>query len=169
VLPIAKALFEAGNKVISIIGARTKEMLILEDEMRKVSTELYVTTDDGTYGHHGFVTDVLKQIIEKGEKIEEVVGIGPVIMMKAVSDVTRPHNIRTIVSLNTIMVDGTGMCGCCRATIGNETNLSASTGLSLTAIRLISRNLWPARKCITVKRGEPSGIISASLNFRRNS
>lgn len=128
VLPIAKALFEAGNKVISIIGARTKEMLILEDEMRKVSTELYITTDDGTYGHHGFVTDVLKQIIEKGEKIEEVVGIGPVIMMKAVSDVTRPYNIRTIVSLNTIMVDGTGMCGCCRATIGNETKFVCVDG-----------------------------------------
>jgi len=128
VLPIAKALFEAGNKVISIIGARTKEMLILEDDMRAVSTELYVTTDDGTYGHHGFVTDVLKQLIEKGEKIEEVVGIGPVVMMKAVSDVTRPHNIRTIVSLNTIMVDGTGMCGCCRATIGGETKFVCVDG-----------------------------------------
>ena len=128
VLPIAKALFEAGNKVISIIGARTKEMLILEDEMKAVSTELYVTTDDGTYGHHGFVTDVLKQIIEKGEKIEEVVGIGPVVMMKAVSDVTRPYNIRTIVSLNTIMVDGTGMCGCCRATIGGETKFVCVDG-----------------------------------------
>ena len=128
VLPIAKALFEAGNRVISIIGARTKEMLILEDEMKAVSTELYVTTDDGTYGHHGFVTDVLKQLIEKGEKIEEVVGIGPVVMMKAVSDVTRPHNIRTIVSLNTIMVDGTGMCGCCRATIGGETKFVCVDG-----------------------------------------
>jgi glutamate synthase (NADPH/NADH) small chain len=128
VLPIAKALFEAGNRVISIIGARTKEMLILEDDMRAVSTELFVTTDDGTYGHHGFVTDVLKQLIEKGEKIEEVVGIGPVVMMKAVSDVTRPHNIRTIVSLNTIMVDGTGMCGCCRATIGSETKFVCVDG-----------------------------------------
>jgi glutamate synthase (NADPH/NADH) small chain len=128
VLPIAKALFEAGNRVISIIGARTKEMLILEDDMRAVSTELFVTTDDGTCGHHGFVTDVLKQLIEKGEKIEEVVGIGPVVMMKAVSDVTRPHNIRTIVSLNTIMVDGTGMCGCCRATIGGETKFVCVDG-----------------------------------------
>jgi len=128
VLPIAKALFEAGNRVISIIGARTKEMLILEDDMRAVSTELFVTTDDGTYGHHGFVTDVLKQLIEKGEKIEEVVGIGPVVMMKAVSDVTRPHNVRTIVSLNTIMVDGTGMCGCCRATIGGETKFVCVDG-----------------------------------------
>ena len=128
VLPIAKALFEAGNKVISIIGARTKEMLILEDEMKAVSTELYVTTDDGSYGHHGFVTDVLKQLIEKGEKIKEVVGIGPVVMMKAVSDVTRPHNISTVVSLNTIMVDGTGMCGCCRATIGGETKFVCVDG-----------------------------------------
>jgi glutamate synthase (NADPH/NADH) small chain len=128
VLPIAKALFEAGNKVISIIGARTKEMLILEDEMKAVSTELYVTTDDGSYGHHGFVTDVLKQIIAKGEKIVEVVGIGPVIMMKAVCDVTKPHSIRTIVSLNTIMVDGTGMCGCCRATIGGETKFVCVDG-----------------------------------------
>jgi glutamate synthase (NADPH/NADH) small chain len=128
VLPIAKALFEAGNKVISIIGARTKEMLILEDEMKAVSTELFVTTDDGSYGHHGFVTDVLKQIIAKGEKIEEVVGIGPVIMMKAVCDVTKPHSIRTIVSLNTIMVDGTGMCGCCRATIGGETKFVCVDG-----------------------------------------
>jgi glutamate synthase (NADPH/NADH) small chain len=128
VLPIAKALFEAGNKVISIIGARTKEMLILEEEMKAVSTELYVTTDDGSYGHHGFVTDVLKQIIAKGEKIAEVVGIGPVIMMKAVCDVTKPHSIRTIVSLNTIMVDGTGMCGCCRATIGGETKFVCVDG-----------------------------------------
>jgi len=128
VLPIAKALFEAGNKVISIIGARTKEMLILEEEMKAVSTELYVTTDDGSYGHHGFVTDVLKQIIAKGEKISEVVGIGPVIMMKAVCDVTKPHSIKTIVSLNTIMVDGTGMCGCCRATIGGETKFVCVDG-----------------------------------------
>ncbi|HVN95879.1 MAG TPA: bifunctional dihydroorotate dehydrogenase B NAD binding subunit/NADPH-dependent glutamate synthase [Syntrophorhabdaceae bacterium] len=128
VLPIAKALFEAGNEVISIIGARTKEMLILEEEMKKASTKLYVTTDDGTYGHHGFVTDVLKQVIEEKKKIDLVVGIGPVVMMRAVSDVTRPHNIKTVVSLNTIMVDGTGMCGCCRATIGGETKFVCVDG-----------------------------------------
>ncbi|NLW35206.1 bifunctional dihydroorotate dehydrogenase B NAD binding subunit/NADPH-dependent glutamate synthase [Syntrophorhabdus aromaticivorans] len=128
VLPIAKALFQAGNKVISIIGARSKDMLILEDEMKAVSTELYVTTDDGTYGHHGFVTDVLKQIIEKGEKIDEVVGIGPVVMMMAVANTTKPYNLKTIVSLNTIMVDGTGMCGCCRATIGGETRFVCVDG-----------------------------------------
>ena len=146
VLPIAKALFETGNKVISIIGARTKEMLILEDEMKAVSTELYVTTDDGTYGHHGFVTDILKQLIEKGEKIDEVVGIGPVVMMKAVSDVTRPHNLKTIVSLNTIMVDGTGMCGCCRATIGGETKFVCVDGPEFDAHQVDFKELVDRQK-----------------------
>ena len=128
VLPIAKALFEAGNEVISIIGARTKDMLILEDEMSKASTKLYVATDDGTYGHHGFVTDVLKQVIEEKKNVALVIGIGPIVMMKAVSDVTRQHDIKTVVSLNTIMVDGTGMCGCCRATIGGETKFVCVDG-----------------------------------------
>lgn len=128
VYPIAKALFEVGNEVVSIIGARSKEMLILEDEMKAISTELYVTTDDGTYGHHGFVTDILKRFIDENRKINLVIGIGPVVMMKAVADTTRPHNIKTVVSLNTIMVDGTGMCGCCRATIGGETKFVCVDG-----------------------------------------
>ncbi|HOE16599.1 MAG TPA: bifunctional dihydroorotate dehydrogenase B NAD binding subunit/NADPH-dependent glutamate synthase [Syntrophorhabdaceae bacterium] len=128
VLPIAKALLEAGNEVISIIGARTKDMLILEEEMGKASTKLYVATDDGTYGHHGFVTDVLKQVIEEKKNVALVVGIGPIVMMKAVSDVTRQYDIKTVVSLNTIMVDGTGMCGCCRATIGGETKFVCVDG-----------------------------------------
>ncbi len=128
VYPIAKALYEAGNEVISIIGARTKEMLILEEEMKAISHELFVTTDDGSYGHHSFVTDVLKKLIGEGRKINLVIGIGPVIMMKAVTDVTRPHNLKTVVSLNTIMVDGTGMCGCCRATIGGETKFVCVDG-----------------------------------------
>jgi glutamate synthase (NADPH/NADH) small chain len=128
VYPIAKALYNAGNKVISIIGARNKEMLILEDEMRAVSHELYVTTDDGTYGRHGFVTDELKRLIDAGEKIAEVVAIGPIIMMRAVANVTRPAGLKTIVSLNSIMVDGTGMCGCCRATIGGETKFVCVDG-----------------------------------------
>lgn len=128
VLPIAKALYEAGNEVISIIGARTKEMLILEDEMKAVSHQLHVTTDDGTYGHHGFVTDVLKKVIEEKKTIGLVVGIGPVVMMRAVAEVTRPSSIKTVVSLNTIMVDGTGMCGCCRATIGGETKFVCVDG-----------------------------------------
>jgi ferredoxin/flavodoxin---NADP+ reductase len=120
VYPIAKALKAAGNKVISIIGSRTKKILILEDEMKQTSDELYVTTDDGSYGHHGFVTQILQKFIDEKRKIDIVVGIGPIPMMKAVCNVTRPHKIHTMVSLNPIMVDGTGMCGSCRVTIGGR-------------------------------------------------
>lgn len=120
VLPIAKAMKEAGNKVVSIMGARNKGLLILENEMREASHELHVTTDDGSYGHHGFVTQVLQKFIDEGMKIGCVVGIGPVPMMRAVANVTRPYNIQTVVSLNPIMVDGTGMCGACRVTIAGK-------------------------------------------------
>ncbi|MDP2688916.1 MAG: sulfide/dihydroorotate dehydrogenase-like FAD/NAD-binding protein [Deltaproteobacteria bacterium] len=120
VLPIAKAMKEAGNRVISIIGARNKSLLILEEEMREVSDELHITTDDGSYGHHGFVTQVLQRFIDDGMKIGCVVGIGPVPMMRAVSNVTKPHGILTMVSLNPIMVDGTGMCGACRVTVAGQ-------------------------------------------------
>lgn len=120
VYPIAKELRAAGNKVISIIGARTKELLILENEMKNTSDEFYVTTDDGSYGHHGFVTQILQKFIDEKRKLDIVVGIGPIPMMKAVCNVTRPHKIHTVVSLNPIMVDGTGMCGSCRVTIGGK-------------------------------------------------
>jgi len=119
--PTAKALKEAGNHVISIIGGRTKELVILEDEMKAVSDEVYPTTDDGSYGFHGFVTQKLQQLIDEGRKLDFVLAIGPIPMMKAVADVTRPYGIKTVVSLNPIMVDGTGMCGGCRAIVGNET------------------------------------------------
>jgi len=120
VLPIARALKAAGNKVISIIGARTKGLLILEKEMRETSDELWITTDDGSCGHHGFVTQVLQNFINEGLKIGCVVGIGPVPMMRAVANTTRPYKLLTVVSLNPIMVDGTGMCGACRVTIGGK-------------------------------------------------
>ncbi|MBI5469191.1 MAG: sulfide/dihydroorotate dehydrogenase-like FAD/NAD-binding protein [Deltaproteobacteria bacterium] len=120
VLPIARALKEAGNKVVSIIGARNKGLLILEKEMREASDTLYVTTDDGSYGHHGFVTQVLQNLIDEGMKIGFVVGIGPIPMMRAVSNTTKPYDILTMVSLNPIMVDGTGMCGACRVTVGGK-------------------------------------------------
>ncbi len=119
--PTAKGLKEAGNYVISIIGGRTKEFVILEDEMRAVCDEVYPTTDDGSYGFHGFVTQKLQQLIDDGVKIDFVLAIGPIPMMKAVAEVTRPYNIHTVVSLNPIMVDGTGMCGGCRATVDNKT------------------------------------------------
>jgi len=118
--PTAVALKQAGNHTISIIGGRTKEFVILENEMKKVCDEVYVTTDDGSYGKHGFVTDQLKELIEK-KKIDFVLAIGPIPMMKAVADVTREKGIQTVVSLNPIMVDGTGMCGGCRALVDNKT------------------------------------------------
>jgi ferredoxin/flavodoxin---NADP+ reductase len=125
--PITRALKEAGNHVRAIIGARTKDLLILEDKMKVASHELHVCTDDGSYGHHGFVTDVLKQILEK-EDIKLVVGIGPVPMMKFVCKVTAQYQVKTLVSLNAIMVDGTGMCGCCRVSVGNKTQFACVDG-----------------------------------------
>jgi ferredoxin--NADP+ reductase len=119
--PTAVALKQAGNETISIIGGRTKEFVILEDEMKKVCDEVYPTTDDGSYGYHGFVTQKLKDLIDSGKKIDFVLAIGPIPMMKAVADVTRPYGIQTFVSLNPVMVDGTGMCGGCRATVDNKT------------------------------------------------
>jgi len=118
--PIAKALKEAGNYVISIIGGRSKDYVILESEMKMICDEVYPTTDDGTYGYKGFVTDKLKGLLST-KKIDFVLAIGPILMMKAVADATRPYGIKTVVSLNPIMIDGTGMCGGCRATVDNKT------------------------------------------------
>lgn len=128
VYPIARGLKEAGNKVISIIGARSKDILILEKEMRAASDETIVTTDDGSYGVKGFVTTALAQLVERGEKIDLVYAIGPVVMMKSVADATRPLGLKTIVSLNPIMVDGTGMCGGCRVQVGDETKFACVDG-----------------------------------------
>ncbi|OQY01103.1 MAG: ferredoxin-NADP reductase [Desulfobacteraceae bacterium 4572_130] len=125
--PIARGLKQAGNDVATIIGSRNKDLLILEDKMVKASNNFYVCTDDGSKGHHGFVTDVLKDILEKND-IDLVVAIGPVPMMKFVSMITKEKNIETMVSLNPIMVDGTGMCGCCRVSIGDETKFACVDG-----------------------------------------
>jgi ferredoxin/flavodoxin---NADP+ reductase len=125
--PITRGLKEVGNNVIAIIGARTKDLLILEDKMTAASHELHVCTDDGSYGHHGFVTDVLKEVLEK-EEVKLVVGIGPVPMMKFVCKVTEPFKVKTLVSLNSIMVDGTGMCGCCRVSVGGKTQFACVDG-----------------------------------------
>ena len=125
--PITRGLKELGNRVVAIIGARTKDLLILEEKMKAASHELHVCTDDGSYGHHGFVTDVLKDILEK-EDVKLVVGIGPVPMMKFLCKLTQEYKVKTIVSLNPIMVDGTGMCGCCRVTVGGETRFACVDG-----------------------------------------
>jgi ferredoxin--NADP+ reductase len=125
--PITRGLKQMGNNVISIIGARNKDLLILEDQMKEASHDLNVCTDDGSYGHKGFVTDVLKDILEK-EDVRLVVGIGPVPMMKFVCQVTKTKNVKTLVSLNPIMIDGTGMCGGCRVTVGGETKFACVDG-----------------------------------------
>ena len=119
--PTAVALKQAGNYTISIVGARTKDLVILEDEMRANCDEVHITTDDGSYGFHGFVTQKLLELINSGKKIDFVLAIGPIPMMRAVAETTRPFGIKTVVSLNPVMVDGTGMCGGCRATVDNKT------------------------------------------------
>ena len=125
--PITRAMKKIGNHVITILGARNKDLLILEDLMRKVSDDFYITTDDGSYGRHGLVTDALKDILDK-EDISLVVAIGPVPMMKFVSLLTKKYDVPTLVSLNPIMVDGTGMCGCCRVTVDNTTKFACVDG-----------------------------------------
>jgi ferredoxin--NADP+ reductase len=126
-LPTARALYDAGNHVISILGARTRDLLILEDEVRAVSHETYVLTDDGSYGEKGLVTDKLKTIIAS-RPVDLVLAIGPVPMMRAVAETTRPPAIRTVVSLNSIMVDGTGMCGGCRVVVGGKSAFACVDG-----------------------------------------
>jgi ferredoxin--NADP+ reductase len=127
-LPIATAFKRAGNHLISIVGARTKELLILEDEMRAISDQITVTTDDGSYAKKGFVTTALQELIDAGTKIDLCIAIGPVPMMRAVAEVTRPHSIKTVVSLNPIMVDATGMCGACRVSVGGKTRFVCVDG-----------------------------------------
>ena len=126
--PIAKAMKEAGNTVVSIIGARDKSLVILEDEMRASSDELYVTTDNGSYGRKGFVSEALADILKDGRKIDIVYAIGPVPMMRVIAEQTRPHGLKTIVSLDAIMIDGTGMCGACRVTVGGQTKFTCVDG-----------------------------------------
>ncbi len=127
--PQAKAYREAGNRVISIIGARNEELLILEDEMRARSDKLYIATDDGSKGHHGFVTDIIKEILDGDEEeVARIVVIGPPIMMRVAAGVTAPYDVETIVSLNPMMIDGTGMCGGCRVSVGGETKFACVDG-----------------------------------------
>ncbi len=128
VFPITRALKEAGNEVISIIGSRNQQLLFWAEEMRAVSDELLITSDDGSVGEKGLVTEPLRAMLEKGKKIDVVYAIGPLVMMRAVAETTRPYGVKTVVSLNSIMVDGTGMCGACRVTVGNETKFSCVDG-----------------------------------------
>ncbi len=126
--PIARALKEAGNHVISIIGARNKELLIMEEQMRLASDELIITTDDGSYGFHGFPTQVLKEMLDEKKPIARVIAVGPVLFMRFVGKTTEPYGVKTIVSLNPIMLDGTGMCGGCRVVVDGKTFFACVDG-----------------------------------------
>lgn len=126
--PVISELGKAGNYVISILGARNEKLLMLEKEIKELSDEIHICTDDGSKGTKGFVSNVLQNLIDEGKKINVVWAIGPVIMMKVVAELTRKYNIKTVVSLNPIMVDGTGMCGGCRVTIGDETKFACVDG-----------------------------------------
>jgi ferredoxin--NADP+ reductase len=128
ILPKCKELHRRGVKVISIIGARSKDLIILEDEMRACSDEVHICTDDGSRGFKGFVSDKLKELIDGGLKCDEVVAVGPIPMMRATAETTRPYGLKTWVSMNPIMVDGTGMCGACRITVGGETKFVCVDG-----------------------------------------
>jgi len=128
IVPIARAMRREGNKVISIMGARSKDLIFWEDELHSVSDQLIITTDDGSYGRKGLVTEPLKELLETGEKVDRVIAIGPSIMMKYCAKTTEPFGVKTIVSLNPIMVDGTGMCGSCRVSVGGVTRFVCVDG-----------------------------------------
>ena len=126
--PQAKELHNMGAKVDTIVGFRNKDIIILEDELKAASDNLYITTDDGSNGVKGFVSDILKNLIEQGEKYDLVIAIGPLIMMKVISNLTKQYGVKTIVSLNPVMIDGTGMCGGCRVTVGGKTKFACVDG-----------------------------------------
>lgn len=127
IYPVARALKEAGNHITAIVGARSKGLLILEEELKAASSKFYITTDDGSYGRKGFTTDILKELLEE-EKYGLVYAVGPIPMMQKVAQVTHVFGVRTIVSLNALMVDATGMCGCCRVNVAGETKFSCVDG-----------------------------------------
>jgi ferredoxin--NADP+ reductase len=133
--PKVKALHEAGNKVIIVLGAQKKELLILTQELQAISDQLLIATDDGSFGHHGLVTDLLNQAIEQ-DKVDEVIAIGPVPMMDACCKITRQHHIKTVVSLNAVMVDGTGMCGGCRVTVAGQSKFCCVDGPSFDGLQV---------------------------------
>jgi len=159
-LPTANALRDAGNQVIFIEGARSKEMVVFEDEVRAASHEAYMLTDDGSYGEQGLVTKKLDELIAAGRKLDFVLAVGPVPMMRAVAELTRPLGIKTMVSLNSIMVDGTGMCGGCRVLLGNQSKFACVDGPEFDASLvnfevLMQRNaMYRGQECQSLKEFE---------------
>jgi ferredoxin--NADP+ reductase len=156
-LPTANALKQAGNHVVFIEGARNTEMVVFEDEVRQASSETYVMTDDGSYGEHGLVTKKLNDLLNAGRKIDFVLAVGPVPMMRAVARITAPLGIKTMVSLNSIMVDGTGMCGGCRVLLGDKSKFACVDGPEFDASKvnfevLMQRNaMYRGKECQSLK------------------
>ena len=167
--PTAVAMKQAGNHVISIVGARTQELLILQDELNATSDELFTMTDDGSVGEKGFVTQKLQQLIDDGIAIQHVLAIGPVPMMRAVAEVTRPHEITTIVSLNPIMVDGTGMCGGCRVLVGGTSKFACVDGPEFDAhevdfsVLMQRNNMYRAQEKSALERSEAEQTAACHL------
>jgi ferredoxin--NADP+ reductase len=151
--PIVKALKKEGNRVISILGAKTASLLLLEKEIHAFSDEFYIATDDGSKGHKGFVSDVLQQVIDK-HKVNMVMAIGPIIMMKVVSQLTKKYNLKTLVSLNPIMVDGTGMCGGCRVSINGKTKFACVDGPEFDGHQVDFENLMLRNRRFVHAEGE---------------
>jgi len=141
IYPWIRALKSQGNYIVTILGARTESLLLLEDKLRALSDEIHISTDDGSKGIKGFTSDVLKKLLEEGRRFDLVMAAGPVPMMRAVAEVTRPYKIKTIVSLNPIMVDGTGMCGGCRVTVGGEIKFACVDGPEFDAHKVDFRQL----------------------------
>lgn len=154
IYPIARGMKQAGNKVTAILGARTKDLLFYDEELRAVSDKLIVASNDGSVGRTGLVTDVLQEIIDSGERIDLVIAVGPVIMMKVVAELTRNYGIKTISSLNPIMVDGTGMCGCCRVIVNNETKFACVDGPEFDAHLVDFDNLMARLKMFNAQEAE---------------
>ncbi|MBU1852973.1 MAG: sulfide/dihydroorotate dehydrogenase-like FAD/NAD-binding protein [Candidatus Omnitrophica bacterium] len=134
--PVTRAYKSSGNKVIVIIGAKNKGLVIFKEELKEICDEMFITTDDGSEGEKGFVSDVMKRLIDSGRKIDLVYAVGPAIMMKIIADLTRPFDIKTMVSLNSVLVDGTGMCGSCRVEVGGETKFVCVDGPEFDAHRV---------------------------------
>ena len=152
--PIAQAFKQIGNRLIVIIGARTKDLIVFEEEMKAIADELIVTTDDGSYGRKALVTVPLKEICEREVPPDEVFAIGPPVMMKFCAETTRPFGIKTTVSLNTIMIDGTGMCGGCRVTVGGETKFVCVDGPEFDAHEVDFNNMMMRMKAFRIREDQ---------------
>jgi len=167
IVPIARAMREAGNRVVSIMGFRTRDLVFWEDRLSSVSDELIVTTDDGSYRRKGLVTEPLKELLESTE-IDRVIAIGPTVMMKFSSLTTKPFHVKTIVSLNPIMVDGTGMCGCCRVSVGKETKFVCVDGPDFDGHEVDWDLLMSRQRAYLEEEKEASGLWEAGCSGGKN-